>query len=68
MNNNSLEELFEQIEGLVKDLENPDIAIEEAFSKYKQGMDLLKTCNEKIDGIEKQVNEIAESGEQSDEL
>lgn len=59
----TLDELFKQIDEIVEALENPDIAIEEAFGKYEKGMELLKTCNEKIDTIEKKVLVISENGE-----
>jgi len=59
----TLEELFEQLDNIVEALENPDIAIEDAFSKYEEGMKLLKNCNDKIDTIEKKVLAIGTDGE-----
>lgn len=59
----SLEEMFEQIEGIIEELENPEIAIEDAFDKYENGMKLLKGCNDKIDAIEKKVMAITDDGE-----
>ena len=59
----TLEELFEQIDTIVQELENPEIPIEEAFTKYEAGMKLLKGCNDKIDMIEKKVQEIGADGE-----
>lgn len=59
----SLEEMFGQIEGLIKELGDPEIAIEEAFEKYQNGMNLLKGCSDKIDAIEKKVLKITEDGE-----
>lgn len=62
----TVEELFGKIEELVAQLGNPDIAIEEAFSKYETGMELLKVCNGKIDAIEKKVLAIGADGELSE--
>lgn len=62
----TVEELFGKIEEIVSDLSNPEIAIEDAFSKYEAGMELLKQCNEKIDTIEKKVLAIGADGELSE--
>lgn len=59
----SIEALFDQIESTIESLEEEDISLEESFQKYKTGMELLKKCNEKIDGIEKKVLQIGEDGE-----
>ena len=58
----TLEEDFRHMEELLKDMEREDIGIEEAFSKYSEGMTLIKSCNEKIDRVEKKVLKIAEDG------
>ena len=62
----TLEEDFETLESLIKDLSKDDVNIEEAFSKYEQGLKLLKSCNEKIDTIEKKVQVLTESLELKD--
>lgn len=59
----SIEEAFEQIEEKVSALENPDISLEDAFLRYKEGMELLKLCNASIDAVEKKVKAINEEGE-----
>lgn len=59
----SIEEAFEQIEEKVNALENPEISLEDAFTKYKEGMELLKLCNASIDAVEKKVKAINEEGE-----
>ena len=59
----SIEEAFEQIEEKVNALENPDISLEDAFARYKEGMELLKLCNASIDAVEKKVKAINEEGE-----
>ena len=37
--------------------------LEESFRLYKQGMDMLRQCSEKIDQVEKQVLILEENGE-----
>ena len=62
----TLEEDFETLENLIKELSKDDVNIEEAFAKYEQGLKLLKNCNEKIDTIEKKVQVLTESLELKD--
>lgn len=59
----TLEEAFEQLEETVQALEGEDITLEEAFLQYKQGMELLKHCNDLIDTVEKKVLVLSEDGE-----
>ena len=58
----TLEEVFEKLEEVIKELEQ-DIPLEESFTLYHQGMDMLKVCNEKIEKIEKQVLVLDEEGQ-----
>lgn len=59
----SIEEAFEQIEEKLNSLENSEISLEDAFARYKEGMELLKLCNDSIDAVEKKVKAINEEGE-----
>lgn len=59
----SLEEAFEEIEGMIEQLEAEDITLEDSFRAYQEGMKLLKYCDEKIDRVEKQVLKINEAGD-----
>ena len=59
----SLEENFSTLEELIGQLEAEDISLEEAFTAYSKGMNLLKQCNEQIDRVEKQVMKLNEAGE-----
>ena len=59
----SLEEAFAKLDELAARLEDRDIPLEDAFGLYRQGMDLLKSCSEKIDTVEKKMLEITEDGE-----
>ncbi len=60
---NSLEELFEEIEGILDRLEDKEISLEDSFLLYEQGMKKLKACNEKIDQVEKKMLMLNEHGE-----
>lgn len=59
----SLEEIFELLEGKLESLESEDISLEDSFQLYKEGMDLLKQCHDKIDYVEKKVLELSEAGD-----
>ena len=49
-------------EELIGQLEAEDISLEEAFTAYSKGMNLLKQCSEQIDRVEKQVMKLNEEG------
>lgn len=59
----TIERIFEELEEKVSKLEQGDISIEEAFKVYSEGMKLLKTCNDKLDKVEKKVMIMNEEGE-----
>lgn len=59
----TLEESFDRLDELVGRLEERDIPLEESFRVYKEGMDMLKKCSEKIDTVEKKMIQINEDGE-----
>lgn len=59
----SLEENFRGLEEILDKLESEDISLEDAFEAYHQGMKLIKTCNDRIDRVEKQVLKLAEDGQ-----
>ena len=64
MENKTLEEVFQELDVVVKQLENALISLEDSFRLYHQGMDLLKVCNDKIDLVEKKMLILDENGEQ----
>ena len=58
----TLEEKFSELEELLEQLEAEDISLEDAFTAYSKGMNVLKQCNEQIDRGEKQVMKLNEEG------
>ena len=58
----SLEENFSELEELLEQLEAEDISLEDSFTAYSKGMNVLKQCNEQIDRVEKQVMKLNEEG------
>lgn len=60
----ALEEVFGQLDEIVKQLEGEEVSLETSFQLYHEGMDLLKKCNDKIDAVEKKMLILDENGEQ----
>jgi exodeoxyribonuclease VII small subunit len=56
----TLEEDFARMEELLAEMEREDIGIEDAFAKYEEGIKLVKSCNDKIDKVEKKVKTLSD--------
>jgi exodeoxyribonuclease VII small subunit len=61
---NKLEQSFLELNDIIKKLESEDISLEDSFSLYQEGMKLLKSCNESIDRVEKQLIVLGEAKEE----
>ena len=53
----TLEDVFEKLEGEA-------VSLEDSFQLYHEGMELLKICNDKIETIEKKVMILDKDGEE----
>ena len=62
MDKMTLEETFAGLEDVIKKMEQGDVSLEESFQLYHKGMDMLKSCNDKIDKIEKKMLILDEEG------
>jgi len=60
----TFEEAIESLEKVVKNLSSPEIALEDAFKAYEEGVSLLKHCNATLDKVEKKVMLINDNGEE----
>ena len=58
----SLEEMFEQLDTILENMENPKLSLEHAFALYEQGMKKIQSCNQKLDMVEKKMLQITEDG------
>lgn len=58
----TVEEAFQKLETLAEKLEDRDTSLEDSFLYYKQGMELLKYCSEKLDTVEKKILQLNEDG------
>ena len=50
-----IEEIFTELDGIIRNLENGEVSLEDSFKYYEAGMKLVKTCGGKIDKVEKQI-------------
>ena len=61
----NVEETFAALDRIIGKLEKGDGSLEDAFADYEEGMKLVKSCNEKIETIEKKI--LVLSGDQTEE-
>lgn len=57
----TLDQVLAELDQILNDMEGEN-SLEETFQMYHKGIDLLKTCNDKIDRIEKQIQILDEEG------
>ncbi len=51
----SLEDTFEKIDDILRQMESGELTMNESFKKYKEGIELVKKCNSMIDKVEKEM-------------
>lgn len=64
--NVSLEETFEQIETIIKQMERPEVTLDDSFRLYQSGVEKLKMCNLLLDTIEKKMQVMQADGSLAD--
>lgn len=64
----TIEEAFEELDGILKAMEEDKLPLEESFEMYKNGMELVKLCSLKLDKVEKKITVLEGNGESGDEL
>lgn len=64
MEEETLQELFSKLDQVIEKMEQGDISLEQSFNYYHKGMELLKTCNDKIDIVEKKILVLDNEGEE----
>ena len=62
----TMEQAMEALDHIVEQLEEGDASLEETFTLYQQGMELLKQCSGQIDEVEKKLQILNENGEISE--
>ena len=59
----SVEEAFEELERLVRQMETDGITLEESLACYEKGIRLVRYCNDRIDRVEKKVRMLRGEGQ-----
>ena len=54
---------YQKIQDILKQMEQPEISLEESFSLYQQGVLQLKNCGTILDEVEKKMQILGEDGE-----
>ncbi|MCR5398049.1 MAG: exodeoxyribonuclease VII small subunit [Lachnospiraceae bacterium] len=62
LNKLSLDQKMDMLDEIIEKLETGEATLEESFALYKQGIGIVKNCNESIDHVEKEVLKINEDG------
>ncbi len=63
MNEMTLEEGFSRLEEITSKMENGELTLDEMYSLYKEGIDIIKLCGQKIDTVEKNIQILDSKGE-----
>jgi exodeoxyribonuclease VII small subunit len=58
----TIEEAFEKLDDLAQRLEDRKTSLEESFRLYRQGMEVLKYCSDRLDTVEKKMLQMSEDG------
>ena len=62
----TIEQTFVRIDEITKALEDPKTSLEESFALYQEGSTLLAMVNEKIDMVQKQVQILQHTQQESE--
>ncbi len=54
----SFEDLFEQLEGIVKKMDSGDIELEESLSLFEKGMGIVKEGKKRLDEAELKIKKV----------
>ena len=54
--------MFTELDLLAGNLEDRETSLEDSFRLYRQGMELLKLCSDKLDTVEKKMLQLNEDG------
>ena len=67
MDKKSFEENMEELENIVKELEEGNLNLEKSVEKFEEGMKISKTCNEMLEDAEKKISILLEENDEIEE-
>lgn len=62
----TIEHGLQELDKIVEKLESRDISLEDSFTMYQKGMEVLKQCSKKIDMVEKKMLQMNKDGDLSE--
>ena len=66
--NKNFEEQIEKLESIVKELEKGDLNLDDSVSKFEEGINISKECNEILETGEKKISILVnQNGEMKEE-
>ena len=57
----TLEQAFTNLDEIIEKMEDSEISLDDSFSLYSKGVELLKFCNEKIEKVETDIKLVTEN-------
>ncbi len=58
----TIDEKMDRLDEIIEKMEGEEVTLEESFDLYKQGVELVRSCNDAIDRVEKEVLKLNEDG------
>lgn len=58
----SFEELLDELEGVVRDLEDNELPLEQALARFEEGVKLSREGSQRLTEAERRIEEILEDG------
>jgi len=58
----TIDEKMDKLDEIIDKMEGEEVTLEESFDLYKQGVELVRSCNDAIDRVEKEVLKLNEDG------
>jgi exodeoxyribonuclease VII small subunit len=66
--NQDFSSAIDRLKEIVRDLENGELALEDAMEKYEEGRDLIGFCESKLEDAELLIEEVDDSDPENPEL
>lgn len=60
------EDKIKELEGIIEELENGEVDLDDSIKKYTRAMNLVKECDEQLKNIEEQVNKMIVDNKEED--
>ena len=62
----TIDENLEQLDQIVREMEQGNQTLEEALASFEAGIKLIKKCSSQLDGVEKKIKILSERGDTSE--